>query len=346
MSLLGNNVFANPTTPLWSGGGGSNLPENPTFNIVTFEGSGSPPYASTGIGTVLGQDVGSTIAILGADQTQLGPLQATALYAGVEANYPRVIYQSDGIDYQAADSQSYFLASVNATSNGWSLPTVSSLGYTKFSPSTVSIPLATVDPSANTWTLSNVASLTVNPSSTAPVAVELGAVGSNVGLYGLDEDGNPGAEFISFTASQMDLSNVTTINGSAYPPSAPATYPSNRFTTQNNSGASVTSSGINVVGIYWEAPADGRVYANCVCSFTNTSLGTPEGLLTVAANLVVGDGTSIPVCPAGLNTSASAQWEFGVQAGVAYDFVGTAVTTNTGDFAANIATLFISFIPS
>jgi hypothetical protein len=36
MSLLGNNVFANPTTPLWGGGGGSNDP-NPTFESVTAQ---------------------------------------------------------------------------------------------------------------------------------------------------------------------------------------------------------------------------------------------------------------------------------------------------------------------
>jgi hypothetical protein len=36
MSLLGANVFANPTTPLWGGGGGSNDP-NPTFDSVTAQ---------------------------------------------------------------------------------------------------------------------------------------------------------------------------------------------------------------------------------------------------------------------------------------------------------------------
>jgi hypothetical protein len=36
MSLLGSQVFANPTTPLWGGGGGSNDP-NPTFDSVTAQ---------------------------------------------------------------------------------------------------------------------------------------------------------------------------------------------------------------------------------------------------------------------------------------------------------------------
>jgi len=219
MSLLGTNVYANPNTPLWSGGGGSNLPENPTFNIVTFEPSGSPPYSSTGIGTVLGVDVGSAVSILGADQTELGPLQATALYAGVEANYPRVIYQSDGIDYQDADTQSYFLASVNSGSNGWDLPTVSSLGYTKFTPSTVSIPLATVDTSANRWNLSNVASLVVDPNvGVPPLTIGLGGTSTTLGIR-RDEEGKE-TDYITFApaASEMDLSNVSSINGAPYPP--------------------------------------------------------------------------------------------------------------------------------
>jgi hypothetical protein len=37
MSLLGNNVFANPTTPLWSGAGGGSNDPNPTFESVTAQ---------------------------------------------------------------------------------------------------------------------------------------------------------------------------------------------------------------------------------------------------------------------------------------------------------------------
>jgi len=275
MSLLGNNVYANPNTPLWGGGGGSNDP-NPTFESVTAQ-----------------------------DLTLWNP------------------------------GNIYFYNDVSGTAYS-----VMGIGGTNFSGSNV-----VVQKQDGKGATVGMGAVQVCGASNDIASADLVVLDAS-GLSRLTTGGN--ASFISLApaSDEMDLMNVATINGAPYPPSAPATYPSNRFTTQNNSGASVTSSGINVVGIYWEAPANGRVYANCVCSFTNTSLGTPEGLLTVAANLVVGDGTSIPVCPAGLNTSASAQWEFGVQAGVAYDFVGTAVTTNTGDFAANIATLFISFIPS
>jgi hypothetical protein len=278
MSLLGSQVYANPTTPLWGGGGGSNDP-NPTFESVTAQ---DLTLWNPGNLFFYNDASGTAFSVMG--------------IGGTNFSTSNIVVQK-----QNGQGATVALGAVQVSGAGNDIDSAS---------------LVVLDAS---------------------------------GLSRLTTGGN--ASFISLApaSDEMDLMNVVTINGAPYPPALPAptpTYPSNRFTTQNNAGASVTSSGINVVGLYWEAPANGRVYVNCVCSFTNTSLGTPEGLLTVAANLVVGDGTSIPVPPVGLNTSASAQWEFGVQAGVAYDFVGTAVATNTGDYAANIATIFISFIPS
>jgi hypothetical protein len=107
----------------------------------------------------------------------------------------------------------------------------------------------------------------------------------------------------------------------------------------------VLAAGTPVVGIYYEPTANGRVYVNANCSFTLGSNVSPSAALTVAANLAVSDLVSVPAVAAG-NTSASVQWEFGVQAGVAYDFIATATAGADGDFTANAATLFISFIPS
>jgi hypothetical protein len=317
MSLLGNNVFANPTTPLWGGGGGSNLPENPTFNIVTFEPSGSPPYSSTGIGTVLGQDVGSTIAILGADQTELGPLQATALYAGVEANYPRVIYQSDGIDYQAADSTSYFLASVNATSNGWDLPTVSSLGYTKVLPSPVPIPLATVDTSANSWTLSNIASINSNS--------------------------------ISFSSNQMDLSNVASINGVPY-----FNSPGTQFDFRSYPGGStlVEAPDWGVLNaISFTPPVDGKVYVESLGTYVALVSGGGVSM-TFAV-----DGTNISETPTTINAYAgntnlfgTSMFQFAVSANVTYDISSiahcSAIPPADPDVVVTSSRMFLLFSPN
>jgi hypothetical protein len=141
MSLLGKQVYANPTTPLWSGGGGSNLPTDPTFNTVTFLPSGDPPYNSTSIGTFSTEGVmNSTISILNGSN-QLGSLQGTAFYAGVEANYPRVIYQSDGIDFQDPDGTSHFLATVDLSANRWDLSNISTINGAAYPPAVADVPV-------------------------------------------------------------------------------------------------------------------------------------------------------------------------------------------------------------
>jgi len=116
-------------------------------------------------------------------------------------------------------------------------------------------------------------SIVVNPTGTLPPAMELGTIGSNIGFYALDEDGNPGAEFISFTASQMDLSNVSTINGSNYPPALPANP---TFTSVSSTDASFTR--INGA-VYPPAIGEVSVIRTGVLNFNaptgNVSFSTP-----------------------------------------------------------------------
>jgi hypothetical protein len=285
MSLLGSQVFANPTTPLWGGGGGGG--SNPTFDSVSFTPTGTP-IVSSQIATFALSEEGSALAILDAS-SNLGPLTASSFYAGFgTGGYDRLIVQSNSLTYQAPNTgESYALASVNSSNDGWNLSNISTINGSNYPPA-----------------------LSATPT------------------------------FTSVTATDASF---TRINGVAYPP-AP-TYPSNRFTLSNNAGASVLAAGTPVVGIYYEPPANGRVYANAVCSFTVGSNVSPSAALTVAANSVVSDIVSVPAVAAG-NTSASVQWEFGVQAGVAYDFVATATAGVDGDFTANAATIFVSFIPS
>ena len=139
MSLLGSPVFANPTTPLW-GGAGSNLPTDPTFDSVTFAPV-TTPVASSTLQSIILRAVGSAVGTI-------GPLGASAFYAAADlGNYPRVIYQNDSIDYQQTGSgTSIFLAQVNAGSNGWDLPNVSSVNSNSitFAPNTTEMELSNV----------------------------------------------------------------------------------------------------------------------------------------------------------------------------------------------------------
>jgi hypothetical protein len=344
MSLLGKQVYANPTTPIWGqggGGGGGSYPLDASFNSVSFLPPGDPaPYASSKL-RLSSVPYGDAYLVGVVDPSNdLGPLQ-TGGYVEVQDAGPlstafsRMLYAWDGIDYQQANSgTSVEFMSLNSGSNGFDLSNVSTINGSP--PGGGSYPR---DASFN--------SIRIDPSGgVPPLTIGLGGTSTILGIRRIE--GGVETDYITFApaSSEMDLSNVSTINGSAYPPPAPApTYPSNRFTLSNNAGASVLAAGTPVVGIYYEPPANGRVYANAVCSFTLGSNVSPSATLAVAANLVVSDLVSVPDVAEG-NTSASVQWEFGVQAGTAYDFVATATAGRDGDFTANAATLFISFIPS
>jgi hypothetical protein len=57
MSLLGKQVYANPTTPLWGGGGGGSYPRDASFNSIVIDPSGGVPPLTLGLGgsgTVMG----------------------------------------------------------------------------------------------------------------------------------------------------------------------------------------------------------------------------------------------------------------------------------------------------
>ena len=366
MSLLGKQVFANPTTPLWGGGGGSNTP-NPTFQSVSFTPVGSPVASSQ----IRSDDVAGSTLIVEDPSGNPGPLCASSFYAA--GPYGRIIYQNNSIDYQEPSTgTSHFLATVNSEYNGWDLTNVSSINGSNYPPS------GGTDPTFNIVSL--LASGTNPPVSTGIGTIQGVGLGSAVSILGADQtqlgplqataffagveanyprviyqsdsidyqDGTGTSHLLAHvdaSANGWDLSNISTINGAAYPPPAAATYPVNRFTLSNNAGATVLAAGTPVVGLYYEPTANGRVYANASCSFTVGSNVSPSAALTVAANLVVSDIVSVPAVAEG-NTSAFVQWEFGVQAGTAYDFIATATAGRDGDFTANAATMFLSFIPS
>ena len=122
MSLLGTNVFANPTTPLWGQGGGGG--SNPTFQSVSFTPATSN-VASSEISAGFNANVGSTLVVSDGN-ANVGPLVASALYT--DQVFPRVIVQGNGIDYQQSGSgNSVFLATVSSGSNSWELSNISAI---------------------------------------------------------------------------------------------------------------------------------------------------------------------------------------------------------------------------
>jgi hypothetical protein len=129
MSLLGKQVFANPTTPLWGGGGGG-YPSNATFTQVSWTPLGSP-IASSQIRSDDLDSEGSCLNIQNGSGS-LGPLVASRYYA--KGATSRVIYQADGIDFQDSGETSYFLATVNSGSNGWDLSNISTINGSNYPP--------------------------------------------------------------------------------------------------------------------------------------------------------------------------------------------------------------------
>jgi len=383
MSLLGRQVFANPTTPIWGQGGGSNLPANPTFNIVSFEPSGSPPYASTGIGTADGSFVGSAISILGADQTQLGPLQATALYAGVEATYPRVIYQSDGIDYQDATAQSYFLAQVNSGSNGWDLSNISTINGSNYPPGGgggSNFTDINITGTGNLTFNSSATSTAISADGGGELFVGVDASGvltnaavGNLRVYGggttgsdgyfgvgnegggydvaireLDAGGTPVATYIGMGGGRMDLSNVSSINGVPY-----FNSPGTQFDYSNYPGGSplVEAPDWGVLNaISFTAPVNGKVYVE--------SLGTYVALVAgggVSMTFAV-DGTNISETPTTINAYAgntnlfgTSMFQFPVSANVTYDISSlahcSAIPPSDPDVVITSSRMFLLFSP-
>jgi len=327
MSLLGSQVFANKTTPIW-GQGGSNLPTDPTFNTVSFTPSGSPPYSSTTIGTFSTTGVqDSTICILNGSN-QLGPLCATALIAGVEQDYPRVIYQADGIDYQAADSTSYFLAQVNSGSNGWDLQNISTINGSP--PGGGSYPR---DASFN--------SIVIDPSGVSSLSIGTGTGGSVMGIR-RDEEGKE-TDYITFapTATEMELSNVTAINGLPVPFTLTAFNQSNLGNFPIDNTTTTPLLGTSVM-----APADGKLLVQAVANLVCRASSNTNAVLLLSINGTDDINATMNVGADTVNTDiiATTMAQYPVTGGTLYDCSAVAQSlVGPTDWVANNTQIFLSF---
>jgi len=311
MSLLNTAVYANPTTPVWGQGGG--VGPNPTFNSVTFIAQG-PPFVSTTLETTELDGLGSAVSVVDASGS-LAPMVAGSFYAEPAAGFgARVAYKKDRIDFENASAVPYSLATVNGSSNGWSLPLVSSL--TVIEPGGGSLPIG------------------------------FGAAGtSTIGIRQLDEDGNPGADYITFSpsTSQMDLSNVNSINARPIPLTV------TNFTQAYSSPPIASFPGTVMAAQTFTAPADGKLLIQGIGNFQSTiTTGTSVAVSFDVNGSTISNSYIYASCgPNILEVAPSTMAQVSVTGGTVYDVSLIAFSsTSSGDWNGIAGQLFLSFTTS
>jgi hypothetical protein len=288
MSLLGNNVFANPTTPLWGGGGGVGT-TIPYGTPLTFNGPSSN---------------NPTLLEMDADAV-LGVVDASANYGSFQTGDLRV--------YGAGPGGGSFV-NIGTGFAGSNAP----LGIRAVDINgTLQSTLTTLDTPATSWSLSNISSINSNS--------------------------------ISFSSNQMDLSNVSSINGVPY-----FNSPGTQFDYSNYPGGStlVEAPDWGVLNaISFTPPVDGKVYVE--------SLGTYVALVTgggVSMTFAV-DGTNITEAPTAINAYDSntnlfgtSMFQFSVDANVTYDISSiahcSALPPASADVDVTSSRMFLLFSPN
>jgi len=335
MSLLGKQVYANPTTPIWGQGG--NVGPNPTFNSVTFIAQG-PPFVSTGIETTELDSLGSAVSIVDVSGN-LGPLAASSFYAEPPVGFgARVAYKNDRIDFENASQVAYSLATVNNTSNGWNLSNISTINGSNYPPSGGSYPR---DASFN--------SVTVNPTGGPnPIGFGLGGT-ATIGIRQLDEDGNPAADYITFSpsSSQMDLSNVNSINARPIPLTVTNFAQSNIYVP-----LPAGSPGVTLLGLTFTAPTDGKLFIQGNGTFQSTvTTRTQVGFLFDVNGSTLSNSFVIAACAANAQfteTVVPTMTQFSVTGGTVYDISAIAYVAggSANDWNATNVQLYSSFTTS
>lgn len=119
MSLLGNNVFANPTTPLWGqgGGGGSNV--IPPGGSLTFQGTPNQALTLTD-GNITAEDASGNYASFSTGEVRAYDNVGSYVALGTYATNPlglRAFYDNGGLQNTFAQFDS----------GGWDLSNVASI---------------------------------------------------------------------------------------------------------------------------------------------------------------------------------------------------------------------------
>ena len=182
---------------------------------------------------------------------------------------------------------------------------------------------------------------------TSYMPVNIGFAGtSTLGIRQLDEDGNPAADYITFSGSNMDLSNVSSINGVPY-----VATPATLFASSNAGGDPVLQSAPYIATSQsFLAPANGKLF---IQSVTNVNLVpdapvTGKLFLTVNGATISNSESWFSATTANSQRSVTSITSFPVTGLAVYDIsacVQGTDSTKDGDIELFGTTLFLSFSP-
>jgi hypothetical protein len=260
---------------------------------------------------------------------QLGPLCATALIAGVEQNYPRVLYQADSIDYENSGGQSYLLAQVNSGSNGWDLSNISTINGSP--PGGGSYPR---DASFN--------SIVIDPSGIAsPLTIGTGSGGTVMGIRRIEEGKEE--DYITFApnATEMELSNVTAINGGPVPFTLTAFNQSNLGSFAIDNTTTTPLLGTSVM-----APSDGKLLVQSVANLVCKASSNTNAVFLLSINGTDDINTTMGISADTVNaeTIVTTMAQYPVTGGTLYDCSAVAQSlVGPTDWVANNTQIFLSF---
>lgn len=294
MSLLGTNVYANPTTPIWGqgggGGGGSNFQ---TLNITEGGNLNIASSINQETSLVFYKDVSGTL------QTDV------QMYYYPPSGQPSNLCLAVFNEGQNADRLT--VGDLNAAGTGTPLPG----GHT---------------------------------------CLSIGTAGTNAyGIRQLGTSSNVVATYLDVTPNTTDLnlSNVKTINGVPYAPTITS------FDFSNQGGASVAETPNYTVlnSLSFTAPANGKLYMESLGTFVSvTQFGGGTMTFSIGGSNITDANTIFNCYDSNINAFASSMYQIPVTAGLTYDISSiaqcSALPPAGSDLVVNTSRLFTVFTPN
>ena len=191
-------------------------------------------------------------------------------------------------------------------------------------------------------------SVTVAPGGGGPLPVKFGLNGAAaVGIFQLDEDGMPAADYLSFSGSNMDLSNVSSINGVPY-----FNSPGTQFDFQAQGGTALAEApDVTVLNaLSFTAPANGKLYMEAMGNFISTTQFGGLGLgLAVGGTTISNSLTFANAYDSNINLPAVSMYQIPVTGGAVYDISAiafcSALPPAGSDMVVQTSRLFLMFSP-
>lgn len=291
MSLLGKQVYANPSTPIWGQGGGGGGGSN--FQTLNITEGGTLNIASS-----INQE---TSLIFYKDVS--GTLQSDVqMYYYPPSGQPSNLCLAVFNEGQNADRLT--VGDLNAAGTGTPLPG----GHS---------------------------------------CLSIGTAGTNAyGIRQLGTSSNVVATYLDVTpnTTNMNLSNVTTINGVPYAASLTS------FDFSNQGGASVAESPNFTVlnSLSFTAPADGKLYMESLGTFVSvTQFGGGTMTFAVNGSNITNANTIFNCYDSNINAFGTSMYQIPVTGGLTYDISSiaqcSALPPAGSDLVVNTSRLFTIF---